>query len=336
MRAIPYPACCIFILITQISAVVAAGSDNNPLMNESTLPYHVPPFDKIKDEHFAPAMEAGMREQLKEVEAVANNSGKPTFENTVVALERTGRLLDRAERTFSNLNACNTNPTLQKIETEMAPKLSAHRDAIHLNGKLFARIKELYDNRDKLGLDPESAYLLERYYKDFVRAGAKLSDADKEKLKKINAELATLQTQFEQNVLKERNASSVVVDRKEQLAGLANDQMVGVVAAAKAEHKEGKLVIQLQNTTGQPLLGSLQDRPLRERILQASLSRNSKGGEFDTRDIVLRTAQLRAEKAKLLGYANWAAYQLEDQTAHDVPTVNRLLAHLAPPAVANA
>jgi peptidyl-dipeptidase Dcp len=320
----------------QMSPAQRSDVEDNPLLKESLLPYHVPPFDKIKDEHFAPAMEAGMREQLKEVEVVANNSGKPTFENTVVALERTGRLLDRAERTFSNLNACNTNPTLQKIETEMAPKLSAHRDAIHLNGKLFARIKELYDNRDKLGLDPESAYLLERYYKDFVRAGAQLSDADKEKLKKINAELATLQTQFEQNVLKEKNASSVVVDRKEDLAGLSNNQMASLINAAKAEHKEGKFVIQLQNTTGQPLLGSLQNRPLRERVMQTSLARNSKGGEFDTRNIVMRTTQLRADKAKLLGYANWAAYQLEDQTAHDVPTVNKLLGDLAPPAVANA
>src|SRR5947199_9787383 len=281
-------------------------------------------------------MEAGMRDQLKEVDAVANNPEKPTFENTVVALERTGRSLDRAERTFSNLNACNTNPGLQKIEKEMAPKLSAHRDAIHLNGKLFARIQELYDNRENLGLDPESAYLLERYYKDVVRAGAKLSDADKEKLKKINSELATLQTQFEQNVLKEKNASSIVIDRKEDLAGLSDNQMASLVNAAKAEHKEGKFVIQLQNTTGQPPLGSLQNRPLRERIMQASLARNSHGGDFDTRNIVIRTTQLRAEKAKLLGYQNWAAYQLEDQTAHNVPTVNKLLADLAPPAVANA
>jgi peptidyl-dipeptidase Dcp len=197
-------------------------------------------------------------------------------------------------------------------------------------------VKALYEKRDELGLDPDSAYLLERYYKDFVRAGAKLSDSDKEKLKKINAELARLQTDFEQNVLKERNASPVVVDKKEELAGLTDDQMKSVINAAKAEHKEGKFVIQLQNTTGQPLLGSLQNRPLRERIMQASVSRNSKGGEFDTRSIVLRTAQLRAEKAKLLGYSNWAAYQLEDQTAHDVPTVNKLLADLAPPAVANA
>src|ERR1700736_4309879 len=320
----------------QITAVSAANPVDNPLLKESTLPYHLPPFDKIKDEHFVPAIEAGMREQLKEVDTVANNSAKATFENTVVALERTGRLLDRAEQTFSNLNACNTNPAMQKIETEMAPKLSAHSDAIHLNGKLFARIKELYDNREKLGLDPESAYLLERYYKDFVRAGAKLSDPDKEKLKKINAELATLQTDFEQNVLKEKNASSIIVDKKEDLAGLSESQIATLTNAAKAEHKEGKFVIQVQNTTGQPVLGSLQNRQLRERIMSTSLARNSHGGEFDTRKIVLRTAQLRAEKAKLLGYQNWAAYQLEDQTAHDVPTVNKLLSDLAPAAVGNA
>ena len=208
---------------------------------------------------------------------------------------------------FSDLNACDTNPTRQKIDKEIAPKLAAHHDEIFLNPKLFARVQALYEKRDELGLDPDSAYLLERYYKDFVRAGAKLSDSDKEKLKKINAELAKLQTDFEQNVLKERNASPVVVDKKEELAGLTDDQMKSVINAAKAEHKEGKFVIQLQNTTGQPLLGSLQNRPLRERIMQASLSRNSKGGEFDTRGIVLRTAQLRAEKAKLLGYSNWAA-----------------------------
>src|SRR5438105_5278012 len=336
MRFAHFFTACALLSAAQITAVSAAAPVDNPLLKESALPYHYPPFDKIKDAHFVPAIEAGMREQLKEVDLVANNSEKPTFENTVVALERTGRLLDRAEPTFSNLNSCNTNPTLQKIEKEMAPKLSAHRDAIHLNGKLFSRIQQLYDGRDKLGLDPESAYLLERYYKDFVRAGAKLSDPDKEKLKKINAELATLQTQFEQNVLKEKNASSVVVDKKEELAGLSDSQMATVNNAAKAEHKDGKFVIQMQNTTGQPLLGWLPDRHLRERIMQTSLARNSKGGEFDTRDIVLRTAQLRAEKAKLLGYDNWAAYQLEDQTAHDVPTVNKLLADLAPAAVANA
>jgi len=336
MRTIHAFVTCVFVLSAQITAVSAANPSDNPLLKESALPYHYPPFDKIKDADFAPAMEAGMREQLKEIEPIANSPEKPTFENAVVALEKTGRLLDRAETTFSNLNSCNTNPALQKIEEETAPKLAAHRDAIYLNDKLFARVQELYDNRDKLGLDPESAYLLERYYKDFVRAGAKLSGPDKEKLKKINADLATLQTQFEQKVLKEKNASSVVVDKKEDLTGLSDSQMATVTSAAKAEKKDGKFVIQMQNTTGQPLLKSLQNRQLRQRIMQTSLARGSHGGEFDTRAIVLRTAQLRAEKAKLLGYDNWAAYQLEDQTAHDVATVNKLLGDLAPPAVANA
>jgi peptidyl-dipeptidase Dcp len=331
-----YIIACALLNVGQITAVCAAQSTDNPLLKESALPLHYPPFDKIQNGDFKPAIEAGMREQLKEIEPIAGNSQKPTFENTIVALERTGRQLDRAERTFDALNACNTNPEMQKIDKEMAPRLSTHRDAIHLNGKLFARIQDLYDKRDSLGLDAESAYLLERYYKDFVRAGAKLADLDKEKLKKINTELATLQTDFEQNVLKEKNASSVVVEKKEDLAGLSDSQLATVTNAAKAEHKEGKVVIQLQNTTGQPLLGSLQNRQLRERIMSTSLGRNSHGGEFDTRKIVLRTAQLRAEKAKLLGYANWAAYQLEDQTAHNVPTVNKLLSDLAPAAVGNA
>ncbi|HET9801568.1 MAG TPA: hypothetical protein VFP82_07760, partial [Chthoniobacterales bacterium] len=165
-----YILACALLNAAQITAVSAADSSNNPLMAESELPFHYPAFDKIKDESFAPAIDAGMSEQLKEIEPIANSSEKPTFDNTVVALEKTGRLLDRAETTFSNLNSCNTNPAMQKIEEQMAPKLAAHRDTIHLNAKLFARIKELYDNRDTLGLDPESAYLLERYYKDFVRA----------------------------------------------------------------------------------------------------------------------------------------------------------------------
>ncbi|MFL6513814.1 MAG: M3 family metallopeptidase [Chthoniobacterales bacterium] len=312
----------------------AAG--NNALLTESTLPYQLPPFDKIKDDDFIPAIEAGMRDHLQQAEKIAANSEKPTFDNTIVALERAGRLLDRAYRTFSNLNAADTNPARQKIEKEIAPKLAAHRDEIFLNAKLFARVQSIYDQREKLGLDPESAYLLERYYKDFVRAGAKLEDADKARMKAINAELATLQTTFEQDVLKEKNASSVVVNDRSELAGLSDSEVAGTVAAAKADNKEGKFVIRLQNTSGQPVLGSMQNRTLREQIMRASLSRNNKGGEFDTQDVVIRITRLRAERARLLGYDNHAAYQLEDQTARTVPTVNKLLADLAPPAVSNA
>src|SRR5437764_13567313 len=251
----------------QITAIAVAAQNSspmpsdNPFLVESALPYHLPPFDKIKDEHFVPATEAGMQEQLKEVEAIAANTEKTSFDNTVVALERTGRLLDRVQRTFSNLNAADTNPTRQKIETELAPKLSAHHDAIILNSKLFARIQELYSNREKLRLDPESSYLLESNYKDFVRAGAKLSDPAKEKLKKINAELATLQTQFDQNVLKEKNASSIAVDRREDLACLSDNQIAAANAASKDRYMRGTVDLQITNTTGQPLLRSLQYRP---------------------------------------------------------------------------
>jgi peptidyl-dipeptidase Dcp len=309
---------------------------NNPLLSESSLPYHLPPFDKIRDDDFLPAIEQGMGRHLQEIQNIVDDPAKPTFDNTIVAMERAGQLLDRANRVFSNLNGADTNPARQKIETEIAPKLAAHQDEIFLNPKLFARVQALYEQRDTLGLDPESAYLLERYYKDFVRAGAKLGDADKAKLKAINSELANLETAFDQNVLNEKNASSVAVDDRVRLAGLSDNEVNAAAAAAKDEHKEGKFVIRLQNTSGQPILKSMEDRPLREQIMQASLSRNSKGGQYDNRAVVIRVASLRAERAKLLGYQNHAAYQLEDQTAHDVGTVNKLLSELAPPAVSNA
>ncbi len=315
---------------------VTTAATSNPLLTESTLPYQMPPFDKIKDEHFQPALEQGIAEEQKEAEAIAKQTEKPTFENTIVALEKMGDLLDRAQRTFSNFTSANTNPTLQKIEKEMAPKFAAHSDAIRLNGPLFARIEALYNDREKSGLDAESKWLLERYYKDFVRAGARLSEPDKTKLKAMNAELATLQTTFEQNVLKEKNASSIVVNDRAELAGLSDNEIAAAAAAAKADGKEGKFVIRMLNTSGQPSLASLQNRPLREKIMQTSLARNSHGGEWDTKEVVSRTAKLRAERATLLGYESHAAYQIEDQTAKTVPTVNKLLSDLAPAAVANA
>ncbi len=313
-----------------------AATSDNPLLKESTLPFHMPPFDKIKDENFAPAYQAALAEQLKEVETIANLKDEPTFDNTLVALERSGQTLTRVDNIFSNLAGANTNPAIQKVESEMAPKLSAHRDAILLNGKLFARIQALYDKREDLGLDAESKYLLERYYKDFVRAGAKLSDPDKTKLKAMNAELATLQTKFTQDVLKEKNADGVVVDDRAQLKGMSDNDIAGAAATAKEEKKDGKFIIALQNTSGQPVLSSLEDRALRERIMKTSLARNSHGGAFDTLESVKKIARLRAERAVLLGYENHAAYQLEDQTAENVETVNKLLSELAPPAVANA
>ena len=326
------------ILLVAVGTVVPAGRSEtaapalNPLLTESTLPYHLPPFALIKDEHFGPAFDQGMTDDLKEVEAIATNPEKPTFENTIVALEKAGDLLDRTQRIFGILTGGMTNPTLQKLESELSPKLAAHADAILLNPALFARIKALYDARTALGLDAESVRVLERYYKDYVRAGAQLNEADKSKLRALNTELASLSTQFSQHTLKEINASAVIVDRPEELAGLSD----AAIASAKSAGSDGKYAVRLTNTSGQPPLASLTNRALRQRVMEASLARGSRGGEFDNRATVVRIAKLRAERAKLLGYPSHAAFQLEEQTAAQVDTVNKLIAQLAPPAVANA
>ena len=308
----------------------------NPFLVASALPFRMPPFDKIKDAHFAPAFAEGMRQQLAEVDAIAGNAAAPTFDNTVVALERSGRVLDRVSKVFFNLTAANTNDRLEALELDLAPKLSAHNDAIMLNGKLFMRIKVLHAKRDKLGLDAESMRLLDRYYTDFMRDGGQLSDLDKTRLKAMNAELATLATAFSQNVLKDINASAVIVDSRADLAGLSESAIAAAAQAAEARGLHGKYVLALMNTTGQPPEVDLANRALRERLQQASLARGSHGGDFDNQVVVLRLARLRAERARLLGYPNHAAYVLEDETAHTTSAVNKLLAELAPPAVANA
>jgi len=331
-------------LCVAAGAAVAAGApqpekamtDPNPLLTESSLPFRYPPFDRIKTEHFAPAFEQGMAEQRREIAAIAGNPEAPSFENTIVAMERAGSLLSRTSRVFFGLNGSNTNPDMQKLQREMAPRLAAHSDAITLDPALFARVSALYDKRDSLGLDPESKRLLWRYHKDFVRAGAKLGDADKEKLKALNAELATLGATFNQNVLKEVDASAVLVDTRGELAGLSEAQIQAAADAAKAAGQEGKFLLRLTNTTGQPPLASLESRALRERLMKASLVRGSRGGEFDNRATASAIAKRRAERALLLGYPNHAAYQLDEQTAGSVAAVNKLLAQLGPPAVANA
>ena len=309
---------------------------SNPFAKPSTLQYQYPPFDKIKNEHFAPAFAEGMRQEAAEMEAIANNKAAPTFENTIVAMERSGRLLDRVGAAFGTLQGSYTNDTLQALAKELAPKQAAHNDAIRLNPKLYARIKALYDKRDKLNLDAESKYLLERYHTDFVRAGAQLSEADKQKLKAMNSQLAALSTQFAQNVLKEANASALVVDTRAELAGMTDKQIDAAAAEGKKRGLDGKFVIPVVNTTQQAGLSVLTNRATREKLLAASLARGSHGGEFDNRDVVLKIAKLRAERAVLLGYPNFAAYNLEDQTAKTTGAVNSLLAEFAKPAVNNA
>ena len=309
---------------------------SNPFAKPSALPFNYPAFDKIKDEHFLPAYAAGMREQLREVESIANNPKAPTFDNTIVAMERSGQMLARVSAVFSNLQTANTNDRLDAVDREMSPKLAAHNDAIYLNPKLFKRVETLHAKRDKLGLDAESRFLLERYYKEFVRAGAKLSAADKEKLKGYNGQIATLQSEFSQRVLKEANASALVLNTREELAGLSDAEITAAAAEAKKRGLDGKYVITIANTTIQAPLASLTNRAVRERLQAASMNRGSRGGEFDTRKLVLELAKLRAERAVLLGYPNYAAYSQELETAKNPAAVNKLLAELAKPAIGNA
>ncbi len=318
-----------------MNAFAASLPPDNPFAEPSTLAYQLPPLDKIRNEHFAPALTAGMEEQIEEIEAIANDPEPPTFENTIVAMERSGALLDRATSVFYNLASSNTNPEIEKLQTEMAPKLSAHSDAIFLNPQLFARVKSLHERRADLNLDPESLRLLERYYILFVRSGANLSDADKAKLRQLNEQISSLTTEFRQAVLKGDNANAIVVEDKALLDGFTEAQIATAAEAAKSRGMEGKWVIPLLNTTQQPALSQLTNRDLRERIFKASIGRGW-SGEWATTGLIEKIVKLRAERAALLGYPNHAAYVLEDATAQNAAAVNDMLGKLTPPAVANA
>ena len=317
-------------------AASAPPSPENPLLAPSPLEYAYPPFDRIRDEHYAAAFEQGMAEQLREVEAILAAPEAPTFANTLVALERSGVTLARARSVFFNLAGAHGNDRTRALERQLAPRLAAHADAIRLDPRLFARVDRLFAGRAQLGLDPESLRLLEKSHEDLVRAGARLAEPEKARLRALNAEISSLQTTFTQNVLKEVNASLVWVDRAEELDGLTPAEVAAAAELARAEGRPGAWALRLLNTSGQPVLASLRNRALRERIHQASLTRGSRGGEFDNLAVVSRLARLRAERARLLGYPNHATHVLEDQTARTPQAVNRLLGELAPAAVANA
>jgi peptidyl-dipeptidase Dcp len=317
-------------------AVTEPAGMTNPFFTESTLPYGMPPFDLIENEHYVPAFERGMAEQTAEIEAIATNPEAATFENTIVAMERSGQLFDRPQRVFSNMVGTHTNEALKEIQTEMAPKFAAHSDNILLNTELFARVASLYEGRDSLELDPESLRLLERYHTDFVRAGAELSEEQKLRLREINAELAELRTAFSQNVLNEVNDSAVIVESRDELAGLSESQIESAAKEAESRGLAGKYVLALQNTTQQPPLTTLENRQLRQRIQRISEARGSRGNEYDNRNIINRVLTLRAERATLIGYDNHAAYSLDDQTAGTAEAVNDMLGRLGPRAVANA
>ncbi|MCC6840806.1 MAG: M3 family metallopeptidase [Flavobacteriales bacterium] len=307
----------------------------NPFAEPSALYLHAPDFSNIRTADFAPAMEAGMKKQLEEVKAIAANPEPATFANTIEALEKSGRELTRVNKVFFNLVASNTSDSLQAINTEMAPKLTAHEDAITMDTALFARIKTVYDGLATSGLDSTSQYLVKRYYTRFVRAGALLNTADQQTLRGLNAELAKLSTLFSENLLKEVNNAAVLVDDSTQLAGMTATDKEAAAAAAKEKGRSGKWLITLQNTTMQPVLATLKNRSLRERIFKASISRGMLGNATDQKATVSRLAQLRAQKAKLLGYPNYAAYVLADQMATTPDAAVKLLAGMVPAAVKN-
>ncbi len=313
-----------------------ADASTNPLLSASTLPFQAPPFDRIKDSDYLPAFNEGMKQHLAEVRKIADNAEPATFDNTIEALERSGETLDRVSRVFFGLVQADTNEARQKIQEEVAPKLAEHQDEISLDPKLFARIKTIYDQRASLGLDPMQTRLVERDYQEFVRAGAQLNDADKAALRKLNVEETTLATQFHTRLVAATAAAAVVVDDKANLAGLSEDEINTAAADAKARNLEGKFLLPLQNTTQQPVLASLSNREQRAAVLKASETRAERGDGNDTRETVQRLAQLRAQKAKLLGFENYAAYSLADQMAKTPAAALKLLTDTVPAATNKA
>ena len=313
----------------------AAFGAANPLSRPSSLPFEAPPFDRLADGAFKPAIEAAMKRQIAEIAAIDHDPAAPTFDNTIVALERSGVDLTRASRVFFNLTSSNTNDRLQAVKAEFAPKFAAHGDAINLDPRLFARVKRIREHRAAMHLDAVSDRLLERYYTQFVRSGALLDSDGKTRLKMLNEEEARLTTTFSDNILKEVTATAIVVDRREQLDGLPDGQITAAAEAATQRGLDGKWLIALQNTTVQSVLASLTDRALRERIFKASIARNTSGPN-DNRAIVTRLAQLRAQRAKLLGYATWAEYVMADQMAGSPSAARDLLGAMAPVAARNA
>lgn len=311
-------------------------STSNPFLVKSSLPFEAPDFSKITDADFKPAMEEGMKQQLAEMQAIADNADAPTFDNTLVAMEKSGVLLNRVNGVFNLLTGANTDSVLQALSEEEAPKLAAHDDAIYLNSKLFARVKSLYDHKDTLQKDAESKRLLDFYYQKFTLAGANLSDADKETLKKLNGEEASLSAKFTNQLLAAAKAGAYVVSDTTALAGLSQGELDAAALNAQSNNMAGKWMISLQNTTQQPALQSLTNRNSRQQLFEASWNRAEKSDSNDTRSTISRIAEIRAQQAKLLGFKNFASWKLQDQMAKEPGAVETFLGKLVPAATAKA
>lgn len=320
----------------------AASSDSaalrsNVFFNKSNLPFEAIPWDKIKDADFRPAFEEGMRQHIIEVDSIANDSAATTFTNTVVALEKAGQMLDRVNHAFNVLTGANTNDTLQKIQEEMAPKLAAHHDAIYLNGKLFKKIDTLYNQRNRFPVaDSEASRLVEYYHQQFLIAGAQLSDSNKTVLKKLNADEALLSTQFSNKLIAAAKAGALVLDSRDSLSGLTDAEVDAAAKAAQEAKFDGMFLIPLQNTTQQPALTSLGNRSTRQKLFEASWNRAERADSNDTRAIILQLAKIRAQKAHLLGFPNYAAWKLQDQMAKTPQSVQSFLSKIVTAAVVRA
>ena len=319
----------------QAASAQPAFGPANPFYAASTLPFEAPPFDKIKDNDYQPAMDAGIAQNLAEIRAIADNPAPPTFENTIVAIEKSGVLLNRVTHVFNGVTGANMNPVLQKVQDEEAPKLAALNDALYLNTKLFERVEKIYEQRHALGLDAESLRLVEYDYQEFVLSGARLSEADKTALKKLNEEEANLTTAFVSKLLAAAKDGAYVTKDKAALAGLSDAELAVAADAAKERKVEG-WVISLQNTTQQPELELLSNRATRQALFEASWNRAERGDANDTRATIARLAQLRAQQAKLMGYANYAAWKLTDQMAKTPEAAIRFMDALVPASVAKA
>jgi peptidyl-dipeptidase Dcp len=326
----------VMLAIATWSGVDAADfTPSNPFYKPSSLPFNAPPFDRIKDGDYQPAIEAGMAQQIAEMNQIADNPAPATFENTFVAMQRSGRLLSRAMGAFNGVSEANTNPVLQGAKTALAPMLAAHRDAIHLNKKLFDRVAAVYKQRGSLKLDPESLRLVEVEYAAFVHSGADLSDAGKAQLKQLNKEESALSDAFSKKLLEATKAGGYSTANSTLLAGLADAQLAAATQAAKSRNATGYLV-PLQNTTQQPVLASLSVRATRETIFENSWNRAERGDANDTRDTIARLAQIRALRAQLLGFPSHAAWTLEDQMAKTPQAALQFMDALVPVATTKA
>jgi peptidyl-dipeptidase Dcp len=320
------------------AAAVAPGefSSANPFAQPSSLPYQAPAFDRIRNGDYQPAIEEGMRRQRAELDSIARQPASPTFENTIVALERTGELLTRVLKVFASVVQANTNDTLQRVQTEEAPRLAAHSDALYLDSRLFQRVHSVYQRRASLKLSTEQNTLVERYHRNFVRAGAQLSEAPKNRLRQLNQEEARLSTDFQTKLLAATKAGALVLDDRLQLKGLSEAEVAASAEAAKERGLAGKYLIVLQNTTQQPALVSLADRGVRQRLFDASIHRADRGDTNDTRSIVRRLAALRIERANLLGFPTFAGFALDNQMARTPDAAIGLVSQLVPPATRKA